>query len=219
MDIFTRNYETLSTYASNLLYRMPWLVDKGYTPKDVVHETYITYCRYLDKFKDYEEQKLLQVLKNLLYWTVKGMQKKDRESLVEDFILDTVTNEPLANERLFNKELTNMISLLDTDDSTMLNLRLAGYSYEEINRMHNISDSRKLLKGSMSRLGRMMGLETPETELTGTLASFVKEKLSISEMSRRTGVSPYLVKENLKGILGNRFREYTEYTQKKKRRT
>lgn len=219
MDIFTRNYETLNTYASNLLYRMPWLVDKGYTPKDVVHETYITYCRYLDKFKDYEEQKMLQVLKNLLYWTVKNTQRKDRESLVEDFVLDTITNEPLANERLFNKELSNMMSLLDNNDSAMLNLRLAGYSYEEINRMHNISDSRKLLKGSMSRLGRMMGLETPETELTGTLASYARQNMSISEMSRRTGVSPYLVKESLKGILGNRFREYTEHTQKKKRRT
>ena len=219
MDIFTRNYEKLNAYAANLLYRMPWLVDKGYTPKDVVHETYITYCHYLDKFKDYEEQKLLQVLKNLLYWTVKGIQRKDRESLVEDFILDTATNEPLVNERLFNKELSTMISLLDTEDSQMFNLRLAGYSYEEINRMHNISDSRKLLKGSMSRLGRMMGLETPDSELTGTLASYIRQNMSISEMSRRTGVSPYLVKENLKGLLKGGFREYTEYTQKKKRRT
>lgn len=217
MDIFITNYNKLTEYAENLLYRMPWLIAKGYTPKDIVHETYIRYCHYSHKFVSYEDDKLLQVLKNLLYWTMKEMRKKDRESLTEDFILNEIPNEPLADERIFNKELSKIMSLMDTDDSEILNLRLAGYSYSEINSMRNTSDSRKLVKKSMSRLGRMLGIETPETELTGTLASYVKEKLSISEMSRRTGVSPYLVKENLKGILGKGFRKYTEQSQKKKK--
>lgn len=219
MDIFIRNYNMLTEYAENLLYRMPWLLAKGYTAKDVVHETYIRYCHYSHKFTSYEDSKLLQVLKNLLYWTMKEMRKKDRESLTEDFILNEIPNEPLADERIFNKELVNIMSSMDTVDSEILNLRLAGYSYNEINSIRNTSDSRKLVKESMSRLSRMLGMDTPAAELTGTLASYVKQRISISEMSRRTGISPYLVRENLKGMLGNKLREYTEHTQKKKRRT
>jgi DNA-directed RNA polymerase specialized sigma24 family protein len=219
MDIFIKNYNILTEYAENLLYRMPWLTAKGYTAKDVVHETYIRYCHYNHKFIAYEDGKLVQVLKNLLYWTMKKMDKKDKESLTEEFILNEMTNEPLADERIFNKELAKLMAMMGTDNSEILNLRLAGYSYNEINSMRNTSDSRKLVKKSMSRLGRMLGIKTPETELAGTLASYTKQNLSISEMSRRTGVSPYLIKENLKGILGNRFKEYTEHTQKKKRRT
>jgi DNA-directed RNA polymerase specialized sigma24 family protein len=215
--IFTRNYDKLRIYAENLLYRMPWLQTKGHTAKDAVHDAYLLYVQYGAKFEDYPDEKTVQILKNLVYWTVKGFAKKDREHTLP--FEQTLSGQPAVEHALFNKELVKAVNKMEPDEAEMFNMRLAGYSYSEINSKFNISNSRTLIDSSMSKVADMFGMYTASNPLGETLGNFVKDKVSISEISRKTGLSPYIVKKQVKGLLGERYREYSKQTQKKKRRT
>ena len=215
-SIFIKNYKSLHTYASNLMYRMPWLLGKGYKAEDIVHDTYLSYMRYKDKFKDYEEKKLEQVLKNLLYWTMQDLNRSMRESNVEDFMLDVSHNSSLVESKLFNQELSKVINALDKTEADMFNMRLAGYTYKEINKKFNVSNSQTLLDNSMSKISNKLNMDAGMIS-NDVLVPYIRNFVSISEIARKTGISPYLVKKQVKGLLGEKYRTYSKETQKKKK--
>lgn len=216
--IFITNYDSLHMYAENLLYRMPWLLGKGYTAKDMVHEAYVTYSQYKHKFEDYDEPKLLQVIKNILYWTVKGTNRRDRESLTEDFVIEDLGNLPEAEDRIFNKELSGAVKDLGKTAEDMLNLRLSGYSYREINDMYNMDNSKTVINGYMARLSNKLGICCDKSSLNSKLLEYVKRKMTITEMCRKTGSTVHIVRNNLKGLLGPEYDGYAKETQRKKKR-
>ena len=205
-------------YAENLLYRMPWLLGKGYTAKDIVHETYLAYSQYKHKFVDYDEGKLLQVIKNILYWTVKRINKKDKEPLAETFVIEDFGNLPETEEKIFNKELLSAVKQLGTSAESIFNLRLSGYSYKEINDMHNIDNSKIVINGYMAKLGTMLGVNSDKSRLNAKLLECIKEKITVTEMCKRVGATRHIVCNNLKMLLGNHYDMYTKETQKKKKK-
>jgi DNA-directed RNA polymerase specialized sigma24 family protein len=217
--IFITNYESLHTYAENLLYRMPWLLGKGYTAKDVVHEAYLTYSQYKHKFENYDENKLLQVIKNIVYWAVKGINRKNKESLTEDFVIEDLGNIPEVEDRIFNRELSGAVKDLGKPAEDILNLRLSGYSYREINDMRNMQNSKVVINAYMAKLGNMLGICCDKSSVNSRLLEYVQERLSITEMCRRTGLTHHIIRNNLKGLLGPEYDGYAKETQKKKRRT
>jgi DNA-directed RNA polymerase specialized sigma24 family protein len=216
MDIFIRNYKDLHTYAGNLLYRMPWLITKGYKAEDIVHDAYLAYVHYKEKFVDYEEKKLEQVIRNLVFWTLKDLNRSMRETNVDNFILDTSHNDSLVEPKLFNQELSKAVNALDKTEAAMFNMRLAGYTYKEINDKFKISNSQSILDGSISKVVTSLGIESKRQEDSNKLLAYVKKGMSISRISRETGISSYIVTRKLKSLLGTGYRDYSKKMQKKK---
>lgn len=194
---------------------MPWLMVKGYKAEDIVHDTYLSYMHYKHKFNGYEEKKLEQVIKNLLYWTLKDLNRVMRESNVDEFILDTSHNDSLVEPKLFNQELSRVVNALDKTEADMFNMRLAGYTYKEINDKFKVSNSQSILDGSMSRVVTSLGIEGKTQDDSAKLLAYVKKRMSISRISRETGLSSYIVTRKLKSLLGNKYREYSKQMQKK----
>lgn len=215
MDLFIKNYSHLHTYAESLLYRTPWLKGKGYSAKDIVHETYIVFQKYKEKFNDYNEEKLTQVFKNLVYWTFKHINRSVRDTNVEDFILDTAYNYSIAEDNILKKELEKAVKTIDKKEADIINLRLSGYTFKEINSMKNITNSQSILDVSMTQLAYKLGFDNNQ-KLTNKLTSYIKDNLSITEMQKKTGMSNYFITRHLKSILGNKYKDYTRLTQKKK---
>lgn len=212
MEIFTKKYNDLHTYAGNLLYRAPWLIAKGCTAKDIVHEAYLAFHSYQDKFKDYDPGKLEQVLKNLVFWAFTKMKKVNIE--FDDTIFDTIGDAPVAESRIFNKELESAIRDLDKNEANLVNLKLAGYSYQEINKIHGITNSESLVSNSINKMIVKLDIPSNELELNKKLINYVRKNTSIRVIEKETGISGYYITMKLKNILGPRYKEYTSNTQK-----
>lgn len=195
---------------------MPWLMTKGYTAEDIIHETYLSYIHYKDKFTGYEKKKLEQVIKNLLFWTLKDLNRSLREMNVEEYILDNSQNNPLVDSKLFNKDLSKVVDTLDKTEAAMFNMRLAGYTYKEINDKFNTTNSQVILDGSMSRIINVLGIDGKTKDDSSRLLEYVKKGTSISRISRETGVSSYILTRKIKNLLGPKYRTYSKLMQKKK---
>jgi DNA-directed RNA polymerase specialized sigma24 family protein len=234
MNIFEKHYAVLFRYCENIIYKAREVAGKGFSAHDLIHDSYIRYYTYKEKFDVGDEAYQLQLLKNTVFWSFLALcadvkrHRDDRGRRRDEWSSDEFragkdgerpedSEEPSVYSDLMNQEFSKFKEGLSEEEARILNLRLSGMNYQAINTELGLNcfvKSKVVLEDITDKLTVALDLESKDADTLKKIKAMLKRRASMSAIGKTLNLSPYNLKRKVKAIMGTeKYQVYSRMAQ------